>query len=131
VWRWARRRAAVATGRSTAAGSPGPGRGGHPPARCRDGGTAPAHESTTAWPRARTSPGRDTCRPAPPPPSEAEDGIEHGARGVGQRPTVDDRHRRADAPSPTEKAPSVGLELSAAAGLSLDDDRVGGPDGCL
>ena len=68
------------------------------------------------------SPGRE-----PDPAPQAEDRIEHRARGVRQGPTVDDGHRGADRAAAAQEAGPVRLALGAARGLAFHHDGVGGP----
>ena len=60
---------------------------------------------------------------------QAEDRIEHGARGVGQRPAVDHRHRRADAAAAAEESRRGRSRTERRRRLALDGDDVGRPDG--
>jgi hypothetical protein len=59
--------------------------------------------------------------------TQGEDRIEHGASGIGQRPRVDHRERRADAVSPAEEARPVGFELRLADGFAVGDAQMRGP----
>ena len=78
-----------------------------------------------AWRRrgARSRPARGD------PPSEAEDRIEHRARGVRQGPPVDHRHRRADARDPGRgSARGRSRTGRLPPDCALDHDDVGRPD---
>ena len=59
---------------------------------------------------------------------QRENGIQHGADGVGERPSVHRRDRRPDvAPAADETGP-VGLDLGFSHRLALDHGKMGRPD---
>ena len=71
---------------------------------------------------------RSRSRRQPHAAAKAKDRIEHGAGGVGERPTIDDGDRCANQTASTEKARSVGFELQAADGVPFDDGQMRRPD---
>ena len=81
--------------------------------------------SARPWSRRRRARSRRAARARG---GAGEDRIEHRADGVGQRPAVDHRDRRADAAAAAEEARAVGLELRLADRLAFDDGEMRGPD---
>ncbi len=60
--------------------------------------------------------------------AQREDGVEHRARRVRERPLFDDGERRGGRAAPPEEAAAVGLVLRRADGLALGADDVDAPD---
>ena len=64
-------------------------------------------------------------------PPQAEDRVQHGPRGIGERPALDHRHRRADPATSPQETRAVRLVLRASHARSLHRHHVGGPDALL
>ncbi len=64
-------------------------------------------------------------------PAQAEDGIQDGPGGVGERPSLDHGHRRADAAPPSQESRAVGLVLRAAHAYPFHRHHVRGPEPLL
>ena len=60
-------------------------------------------------------------------PAQREDRIEHGSDRIGQRPSVHDRDRRANALSAAQEARPVGFELRPADRFSIGDAQMRRP----
>src|SRR5437868_11842498 len=60
--------------------------------------------------------------------AQAEDRIEYGAKGVGQRPSLRHRGGMANGLTAAEKPRPVGLELHVAGSVAFDHCQMRGPD---
>ena len=61
-------------------------------------------------------------------PAQREDRIKHGSDRIGQRPSVHDRDRRANALSAAQEARPVGFELRAADRFAIGDAQMRRPN---
>ena len=57
-------------------------------------------------------------------PAQAEDRIEHGAHGIGERPAFGNGGRRANGLPTPEKARAIGLELYVSGTFAIDDGEM-------